>query len=322
MARAPRIQWPGATYHVINRGNYRYNIFTMDGSQLTFENCLFECCEKFEWIIHAYCLMSNHFHLAIETPRANLASSMQWLQSTYANRFNKYRKIRGHLFQDRYKSILIEKGHALGQLIHYIHLNPVRAKLINSEILPSYRWSSYWYLFHMKRRPKFLSFDACLDEAGDLKDTPRGRNQYQSYLQWLGSDKNEQRKQNFEKMCRGWILGSITFRKNVLKEYSEKPKSNEWGKADLKEMDELLWHELLDKCLDKLNIDKEKIKKDIKSAEWKIAIAAFMKSHSGVKNEWLAENLNMGKRNTVSHHVYIFNTTGYKKNRYFVKLKT
>ena len=95
MARKLRLEFPGACYHVINRGNYRADIFRTEGTRNAFESCLFEGCAKSDWLLHAYVLMSNHYHLALETPRGNLVIGMQWLQATFANRFNRFRGERG-----------------------------------------------------------------------------------------------------------------------------------------------------------------------------------------------------------------------------------
>ena len=120
MARKLRLEFPGACYHVINRGNYRSDIFRTTGAKAAFEGCLFEACAKSGWILHAFVLMRNHFHLALETPEGNLVAGMQWLQATFANRFNQRRGERGHLFQGRYKALLVEEGGPLGQVGHYI----------------------------------------------------------------------------------------------------------------------------------------------------------------------------------------------------------
>ena len=126
MARQLRLEYPGAIYHVINRGNYRAYVFTSAGAKQAFEECLFAACARSGWLLHAFVIMGNHYHLALETPQGNLVAGMQWLQSTFANRFNKLRGEREHLFQGRYKSLLVEEGEALGLLCHYLHLNPVR----------------------------------------------------------------------------------------------------------------------------------------------------------------------------------------------------
>ena len=106
MARKLRLEFPGAIYHVINRGNYRRWIFADDKTKHAFERCLFEACARSEWLLHAFTIRSNHFHLALETPAANLVAGMQWLQSTFANRFNRFRAENGHLFQGRDKNLM------------------------------------------------------------------------------------------------------------------------------------------------------------------------------------------------------------------------
>ncbi len=110
MARKLRLEFPGACYHVINRGNYRANVFQSEKTKAAFVSCLFEACVKSHWLLHAFTVMRNHYHLALETPEGNLVAGMQWLQSTFANRFNRLRDERGHLFQGRYKALLVEEG--------------------------------------------------------------------------------------------------------------------------------------------------------------------------------------------------------------------
>ena len=166
MPRKLRLEYPGACYHVINRGNYRADIFATEGAKEAFEACLFEACRRSGWVLHAYVIMSNHYHLALETPAANLAAGMQWLQATFSNRFNKMRGERGHLFQGRYKALLVEADGALGQVCHYIHLNPVRAGLVPVEELKAWRHSSFWFLGQSSVRPKALSLQAALTDAG------------------------------------------------------------------------------------------------------------------------------------------------------------
>jgi REP element-mobilizing transposase RayT len=98
MARKTRIAYPGAYYHVINRGNYRSWIFESLGARVSFLECLSQTCESMGWRLHGWCLMGNHYHLCIETPSPNLVEGMKWLQSTFANRFNRFRKSNGHVF--------------------------------------------------------------------------------------------------------------------------------------------------------------------------------------------------------------------------------
>ena len=120
------MQFEGAIYHVINRGNYRHEVFTSAATAEAFERCLFEVCERMGWRLHAFVIMRNHYHLAVETPRANLAEGMHWLQGTFAMRFNRFRGERGHLFQGRYQAILVEPGAVLARVVVTGHSKPAR----------------------------------------------------------------------------------------------------------------------------------------------------------------------------------------------------
>ena len=115
---------------MINRGNYKSWIFKQEGAKQSFEECVFDACEKNSWILHAFVIMGNHYHFAVETPEGNLVAGMQWLQSKFSNRFNRLCEERGHVFQGRYYALLVESGGALGEVCHSIHLNPVRAGVV------------------------------------------------------------------------------------------------------------------------------------------------------------------------------------------------
>lgn len=154
MARKLRIEYAGAMYHVINRGNYRSWIFETEGARHSFLNCLEQACVAMEWRLHAWVLMGNHYHLCLETPEPNLVEGMRWLQSTFANRFNRFRQMNGHVFQGRYKAILLDGG-AVGPVCHYINLNPVRAGLIEAAKLEDYPESSFAHLWRPQMRKAF-----------------------------------------------------------------------------------------------------------------------------------------------------------------------
>ena len=114
MGRKLRVQYPGAIYHVMNRGDRREPIFKDDADRERFLQTLGEACAKTDWQVHALCLMPNHFHLVVETPRANLVAGMKWFLGTYTSRFNRRHKLFGHLFSGRYKSLVVD-GHPAGQ---------------------------------------------------------------------------------------------------------------------------------------------------------------------------------------------------------------
>src|SRR5215469_18507550 len=135
MARKLRVEYEGAIYHVMNRGDRREPIFREDKDRLLFLETLEQACHKTDWRAHAWCLMPNHFHLVIETPKANLVAGMKWFLGTYTGRFNRKHKLFGHLFSGRYKALIVD-GSGNGYLrtvCDYVHLNPVRAKLLRPE---------------------------------------------------------------------------------------------------------------------------------------------------------------------------------------------
>ena len=147
MARKSRIEYAGARYHLINRGNYRSWIFETEGARKSFHKCLDEACASMGWHLYAWCLMGNHYHLCIETPEPNLVEGMRWLQSTFANRFNRFRQSNGHVFQGRYKAILLDIARHLQER----HLTPYRWIVENLHMgAPSYAQS----LVSRRRRQK------------------------------------------------------------------------------------------------------------------------------------------------------------------------
>lgn len=141
MARPLRLEFSGALYHVTARGNRQEAIFDQEDDFVTFLSVLGEVCKRYNWIIHAYCLMLNHYHLLIETPDANLSKGMRQLNGVYTQKFNRTHARVGHVFQGRYKAILVEKESHLLELSRYIVLNPVRARLVRS--VAGWPWSSY-----------------------------------------------------------------------------------------------------------------------------------------------------------------------------------
>jgi len=141
MARPLRIEFAGALYHVTSRGDGQEDIYLDDNDREIYLEVLADVKERFNWSIHAYCLMSNHYHLLIETPNSNLAKGMRHLNGVYTQRFNRRHKRVGHVFQGRYKAILVQKENYLLELSRYIVLNPVRARMVRSA--KDWAWSSY-----------------------------------------------------------------------------------------------------------------------------------------------------------------------------------
>lgn len=173
MARPLRIQFPGALYHVTSRGNARNPIFLDDTDRFHFLDFLGSAVQRCNWLCHAYCLMGNHYHLLIETPNANLSKGMHLLNGNHTNRFNKRHETVGHIFQGRYKAILVSRDSHLLELCRYIVLNPLRAGMVSDAA--DYRWSSYRGTLGQAHPPPWLSTSWILNQFGAERNQSRER---------------------------------------------------------------------------------------------------------------------------------------------------
>ncbi|MDO8806681.1 MAG: transposase [Elusimicrobiota bacterium] len=173
MARPLRIEYPGAVYHITTRGNRRAQVFLDDEDRKMFFSVLDEVVRRFNLLCHAYCLMGNHYHLIIETPEGNLSRTMRHLNGVYTQLFNhKHRKV-GHLFQGRYKGILIERGEHLLEACRYIVLNPVRAEMcVTPEAWP---WSSYAATAGLANPKSFLHIGWVLEQFDENQSIAAGK---------------------------------------------------------------------------------------------------------------------------------------------------
>jgi len=164
MARPLRLEFPGAVYHVTSRGNARQAIFLDKDDRESFLGVLSSVVARFNWLCHAYCLMENHYHLMVETMEGNLSWGMRQLNGVYTQVFNRRHTRVGHLFQGRYKAILVEKEAHLLELCRYVVLNPVRAGLVKRP--EEWRGSSYWAIAGEAKKPVFLEVDWVLSQFG------------------------------------------------------------------------------------------------------------------------------------------------------------
>ena len=292
MARKSRIEYAGAIYHVINRGNYRSWIFESEGARKGFRKCLEETCESMGWRLYAWCLMGNHYHLCFETPKPNLVEGMRWLQSTFANRFNRMRKSNGHVFQGRYKALLLD-GDALGAVSHYIHLNPVRAGLVEAGKLEHYAESSFAHLWYPRRRWGFEFPELALELAGGLSDTPYGRRKYRDYLGWLSETEEEKERLGFDRMTHGWLKGTNEFKSSVLEKLKEE-KSERVVESEASEMREPVWSKTLGKALVILGRNESELSECRKGEGWKVDVARYLREQHLTPYRWIAKNLHMG----------------------------
>ncbi|MBW1981789.1 MAG: transposase [Deltaproteobacteria bacterium] len=213
MARQLRIEYEGAYYHVLSRGNKQQAIFLSDHDRKTFIKTLVRMSERFELDIIAFVLMDNHYHVLLRTNRANLSKAMQWLGTTYTTIFNLRHSQKGHLFQGRFKSILVENEPYLMQLSCYIHRNPLRAGMVQRLI--HYPWSSYPGYAYKRLCPDWVKADLILSLLGP--DGTR-RKAYREKVQQYANEK----KSIWEEVKHGVIYGSQAFVDRIKKDYLNK----------------------------------------------------------------------------------------------------
>jgi putative transposase len=187
MGRPLRIQYPGAWYHITSRGNERKAIFKGSVDRQRFLSYLESAWERYGAVFHAYCLMANHYHLLLETPRSNLSQILHHINGAYTNYYNAKRSRTGHLFQGRYKAILVERDAYCQELSRYIHLNPVRAGTVEKP--EHYPWSSYLYYTGAKKVPQWLTIDTVL---GSFDSSPGGaQKHYRGFVEKALGEKAE-----------------------------------------------------------------------------------------------------------------------------------
>lgn len=202
MARPLRIEYEGAVYHVTSRGNAQSDIYLSDGDRELFLEVLALVVERFGWICHAYCLMSNHYHLMIETPQANLSRGMRQLNGVYTQRFNRVHKRVGHVFQGRFKSIVVDKDAYLLELSRYIVRNPVAAGMVTD--VGDWLWSSYGATAGSANKPAFLEVNWLLSQFGNNVEMAKA-----AYKQFVNK---EEYLMPWEGLNGPDILGDDTFR--------------------------------------------------------------------------------------------------------------
>ena len=304
MARKLRVEYAGAIYHVMNRGDRRELIFMDDADRQRFVDTLGEACAKTGWQVHAYVLMPNHFHVVVETPQPNLVAGMKWLLGTYTSRFNRRHKLFGHLFSGRYNSLIVD-GSGNGYLKSvgdYVHLNPARANLVAVDApLQSFAWSSWpAYLLAPSNRPAWLRVDRLLGEWGISKDSPAGRQRLERALEERrGAEEGEE----FQPIRRGWCLGEEKFREELLTQMSERMGAEHYGE-ERAETAEALAELIIAEELKLGRWQKADLKTRTKGDSVKLALAARLRAETTMTVGWIAERLAMGTRGYLNHLLY------------------
>lgn len=314
MARKLRVQYPGAIYHVLNRGDRREAIFRDDADRERFLTTLGEACAKTGWQVHAFCLMPNHFHLVVETPEANLVAGMRWLLSTFTARFNRRHRLVGHLFSGRYKALVVD-GSGNGYLktvCDYVHLNPARAGLVNPEqALRAYRWSSWpEYLKSSDARWPWLRVDRLLGEYHVARDNLAGKRRLEEGLE---AQRGIVEGETFQEIRRGWFYGRDKVKKELLEAVTEKVGPHHYGEA-VWESEETKAERIVAEELARRGWTESSLAVRRKGDGEKVAMAVRLRRETTMTVAWIAARLRMGTRTHLAHLLYWHGRRGREKH--------
>ena len=310
MARQPRIEFEGAVYHVMARGNRGQAIYADDTDRKRWLETLGEACQKTGWRIHAWVIMGNHYHLLLETPEGNLVAGMKWFQGTYTQRYNGRHQTFGHLFQGRYKAVVVdgEEGNYFGVVSTYIHLNPARAGLIRigRERLAGYRWSSYpLYLKSRRARPGWLETKRVM---GDLGLRPTESAGYEAYMEGrvleLGMKAGrEALNRQWRMIRRGWYVGGEGFRARLLKRVKEamdQGRAESYQGAAKRAHGQSEAEGMLEKGMRVLRLDAGQLARGAKGMAEKQVLTWWLRERTTVGREWICDRLCMGEVSAVT----------------------
>jgi len=204
MPRPTRIEYEDAYYHVMNRGRGRQTIFHSASYYQAFINTLAEASERFNAVVHGYCLMKNHYHLLVQTPNANLGRIMRHINGVYTQRHNRLKKTDGSLFRGRYKAVLVEEDGYLLQLSRYIHRNPIEMKQPMVKKLEQYSWSSYPAYINKVQAPAFLHRETLYNMLGQ-------RQKYQGYQSYVAQGNGDEIERFYDRTNIASVMGSQEF---------------------------------------------------------------------------------------------------------------
>ena len=318
MARPLRYEAAGAVYHIMARGDGGKDVFESDKDRFAFTDLMAEAHGRFGWRVHAWVLMSNHFHLLLETPEPNLVAGMKWWLSGFSQAWNRRRSRHGHVFQGRYKSVVVHgeavDGSYFKIVADYIHLNPARAELVGGDSgkhLRSWRWSSF-SAYAGGKQPEWLETGRVL-KAFRLSDDARGGKAYAGYLEARAADhKGLVSEAAVSELRRGWYLGEKSFTEKVLGAVlhgtsTDRKRSSLGGEA-AKAHDEHEAERIVTVALALLGAPGDAAALSGRG-HWKQereTVAALVRSRTAMPNRWVARRLGMGHEVSVTRAVRRF----------------
>lgn len=315
MARKHRIQYEGAIYHVMSRGDRRERIFVDDQDRVMFLATLGACCDRTGWEVHAFCMMPNHFHLVVETPQPNLVEGMKWLLGVFTRRFNLRHKVVGHLFSGRYKALVVD-GSGSGYLktaCDYVHLNPARAGLLRvDQALREYPWSSWpEYLKNPKHRWPWLRVDRLLGECRVPKDSDAGRKHLEECVE---ARRMSEDPTVYKPVRHGWCFGDDPFRKELLAGMAERIGPEHYGR-ERRESAEDAATRIVEEALREAGWDEARLAETKKGHDLKVQLARRLRRETMVTWAWIGDRLRMGSRSNASNLVYALEKAELRGNK-------
>ena len=323
MARSIRIEIPGGFYHVMARGNRREKIFADEDDRRFFLQTLSEACGMTGWRVHAWVLMGNHYHLFIETPEPNLVAGMKWLQNAYTRRFNVRHRKWGRLFGDRYNAVIVEGSRSdyYRTLMDYIHLNPVRARILEprrGQSVMDYPWSSVagGYALPPGRRAKWLAAEHGLG-VFECEDSAAGRRRFVERLDRRAVEEEVARcgvpamAEEVDARCshlrRGWYWGTQAFAEGLMKRLGKAVaglKGRTYRSApEQRSHDQSEAERILREGITAAGLEQERLQPLPGSDARKVALAALLWGRTTMSQAWIAEQLAMGSAANVSQQI-------------------
>ena len=283
-----------------------------------FLETLSECCGRTGFRIHSYVLMTNHYHLLLETPEAHLVEGMRWFQGTYTARYNARHRQKGHLFQGRYKAIPVEteEPEYFRRLSEYIHLNPVRAGLVDKEKsdVESYEWSSAAAFAGSRRLPEWLVRGRVFDALGLANEGRQSRKQFVELLRLKAQEhwaSDKQLAEQWRALKRGWYVGDAHFRDRLeamADEVVNGKKRGSYRSEGLRQHDEEAALRLLEQALTSLNMGLEQVRGLKKNDAVKQGLAWLVKTRTSVGMSWIRERLTLGDESNIRRAVIAYRT--------------